>query len=192
MSEIHKNIQNLIGKGKQGKVYTSTTKNTVIKVIPKKKYNKKEYFYAKKIGDLGLSPKIYNKKIVDDYVLLYMQKIDYTLFDWIQKRRTTKEYKEVYKKVIKLIQKLHSHNIQHGDIHVGNIGRIKNKWVLIDFGFTHKKGEPSIQKIVSKKSKKIRMIPETDNKGYEEYFTNILQPYDKLPILLKFHLWRIS
>jgi len=192
MTDIHKNIQNLIGKGKQAKVYSSSIKNIVIKVIPKKKYNKKEYFYAKKIGDMGLSPKIYNKKIVDNYVLLYMQKIDCTLLDWVQKKRTTKEYDQVYRKVIKLVQKLHSHNIQHGDIHVGNIGRIKNKWVLIDFGFTHKKGESSGQKFLSKETKKIRMIPETDNKGYEEYFKNILQPYKKLPTLLKIHLWRIS
>ena len=193
MIDEYKNVKKCIGKGKQGSVHDTLHKQIVIKVIPKKKFNISEYKYAKKIAELGLAPEIYKKVTTKEHVLIYMHRIDYTLFDWIKKRRTKKEYNDVYEKVIKTINTLHENNIIHGDIHVGNIGVIKNKVVLIDFGFTHKKGTGSSQKLLSKKTKRLRKIPDSENnKGFEQYFKSILQPYDKLSILLKIHLWRIS
>lgn len=191
--EIHKDLRELIGEGKQGKVYSTDKKNIVIKVIPKNKFNNREYIYSKKIASLGLSPKIYKKITLKSHVMIYMQRIDYSMLDWIKKKRTKKEYKDSYRDVIKLIKKLHKNNIAHGDLHVGNIGRIKNKWVLIDFGFSHDLGTQLKVFFLRKKTKTIRGLPDKNsNKNYEDYFYNILQPYDKIPLILKFHLWRIS
>lgn len=180
--KVCNNCNKYLGKGRHGRVYTSKkNKNIVIKIIKKKDYNNDEFKFAKKAGDLGIGPKIYKKSTNKDYVLIYMELITIPLYKWLLKKHTKKEYDDAYTKLVKLVKKLHKNNIIHGDIHVGNIGLIKNKWVLYDYGKSHLILDSFKDTFVQVFRKKFRKLPSYfDNSGYETYFKHILKPYDKL------------
>ena len=185
---IHKDIGELISFGRYSNVYKmKDNEEIVIKVINNKDYDKKEYFYNKKAEKLKIGPKIYKKRKLKDYTLLYIEKIDTILSEWLTNKHSKKEYDKTYNDILNLIRKLHKNNIVHGDIHVGNIGKIKNRWVLFDFGMTHKKDSP-----ISKKSIDIERFithrPYFSNKNYEEYLKKIIVPYDDIPVIVKVHL----
>ena len=181
------NIDNLKrkGKGYYGSVYI-LNKNTVIKVIKNKNFNNNEFKYAKKAGELGIGPKVYKKVKKNNNVFIYMEKVDTMLIDWLRKKHTKKIYTEAYKKLVVLVNKLHENNIVHGDIHIGNIGMIKKKWVLIDYGKSHNitNNQTSYVNIM----RCIMRTPLYSNKGYEDYFKKILVPYNKLPFIIKLHI----
>jgi tRNA A-37 threonylcarbamoyl transferase component Bud32 len=174
------------GKGYYGSVYESNKKNIVIKVINHKYYNNNEYIFAKKAGELGIGPKIYKKVKKNNNILIYMKKVDIMLNEWLLKKHTKKIYKDTYKKLLLLVTKLHENNIVHGDIHMGNIGMLKKRWVLIDFGKSHniKNNKYSHVNII----RFITRTPLYSNKGYENYFKKILVPYNKLPLIVKLHM----
>ena len=174
----------IIGKGIKGELYATNKKNIVVKIINKLKYNKKEYTYSKKAGELRIGPKIYKKYETNKKILIYMERIDTVLTEWITKTHSKKTYKETYTKLVNLVNKLHNNNIIHGDIHMGNIGKIKNRWVLIDYGWAHKKKE---SKFLGRDIKAFFYKPLYSNKGYADYFKKILVPYSKLNFLLKLH-----
>lgn len=180
------NYLKIIDKGTYGTVYQTSKKNIVVKVIKKSNYNKKEYLYAKKQGILGTGPKVYKKVKKDNNVFIYMQKVDIILKDWLLKKHSKKTYEETYKKLLRLVDKLHNNNIIHGDIHIGNIGKIKNKWVLIDYGLSHKTKDNqfSIINIFNYIINK----PLYSNKGYEDYFKIVLVPFSKLSTKVKIHI----
>ena len=133
------NYSKRIGKGQKGTVYLTNKKNVIVKITNKATFQKNEYKYAKKAGELRIGPKIYKKTKKDDKIFIYMQKVDIILKDWLLKKHSKETYKEAYKKIVKLVEKLHKNNIMHGDIHIGNIAKIKNRWVLIYYGDSHKK-----------------------------------------------------
>jgi tRNA A-37 threonylcarbamoyl transferase component Bud32 len=187
---VCKDCGKLIGSGLIANVYQSKfDKNIVIKVIKNTYYNENEYKFSKKADKLNISPKIYKKKKEGDYTLIYMQKVDTILYKWLQKRHSKKEYEDAFNKITKLVEKLHQNNIIHGDIHIGNIGLIKKKWVLFDYGFSHT-GKKSIYNnfiriIAGKTSYSL-------NKGYQTYFKNILVPYKDLPFKVKIHIYILN
>ena len=183
------NYSKKIGKGQKGTVYLTSKKNIVVKIIDKSIFQKNEYKYAKKAGELRIGPKIYKKTKKDDKIFIYMQKVDIILKDWLLKKHSKETYKEAYKKIVKLVEKLHKNNIIHGDIHLGNIAKIKNRWVLIDYGDSHKTSNSqfSINNI-----RNFLYKPLYSNKGYAEYLERILVPYSKLDFLIKLHLFLIN
>jgi len=179
----------LIGTGRTSKVYLSKkNKKIAIKVIPNKYYNSLELRYSKKADKLNIGPKIYKKIKTKTHVLIYMQKIDIILYQWLKKKHTKKEYEDAYKKVLRLIKKLHKNNIIHGDIHIGNIGLIGKKWVIFDFGKSHTDKNIKRYSYFDNLTRKIMKKPSYSNKYYEEYLKKIFQPYNKLPLSIKSHI----
>jgi tRNA A-37 threonylcarbamoyl transferase component Bud32 len=116
-----------------------------------------------------------------------MEKTNIMLYEWLKKRHSKKTYQQTYTKLIKLVNTLHKNNIVHGDIHVGNIGMIKNKWVLIDYGKSHyyKNNNTSYIDIIRKITKR----PFQSNKDYIQYFKQILVPYSKIPLVTKLNIY---
>jgi tRNA A-37 threonylcarbamoyl transferase component Bud32 len=182
----------LIGSGAFANVYQSkNNKNIVIKVIRNIYFNENEYKFSKKAGKLNIGPTIYKKKKDGDHTLIYIQKIDTVLYKWLQKKHSKKEYEDAFNKITKLVEKLHKNNIIHGDIHIGNIGLIKKRWVLFDYGDAHTKNSKEsiynniIRSIKGKTSYSL-------NKGYQTYFKNILVPYKDLPFRVKIHIYILN
>ena len=172
-----------IGRGLYGIIYESDKKNIIIKAT--KETN--EFKYAKKAGEIGIGPKVFKTIKRCGYNLIYMEKINIMLYEWLCKKHTKKIYRQTYDKLVKLIDTIHENNMVHGDIHIGNIGMIRNKWVLIDYGKTHNyknKNKPYIDFI-----RKISYRPFYSNIGYEKYFKKILVPYNKLPLSTKIHIY---
>jgi len=186
---VCKDCGKLIGSGTFANVYQSKfDKNIVIKVIKNTYYNENEYKFSKKADKLNISPKIYKKKKEGDYTLIYMQKVDTILYKWLQKRHSKKEYEDAFNKIIKLVEKLHQNNIIHGDIHIGNIGLIKKKWVLFDYGITHfKNNKKSFLSYIYK----LNILRKSfySNKNYNNYLKKILVPYDDLPFNIKLQIF---
>jgi tRNA A-37 threonylcarbamoyl transferase component Bud32 len=178
-----------IGKGQKGTVYLTNKKNVVVKIIDKSNYQKNEYLYSKKAGELRIGPKIYKKIKKDDKIFIYMQKVDIILKDWLLKKHSEETYNEAYIKIVKLLKKLHKNNIIHGDIQMGNIAKIKNRWVLIDYGDSHK---ASNSQFSIKDIKSFLYKPLYSNKGYKKYLERILIPYPKLDFFIKLHMFLIN
>jgi tRNA A-37 threonylcarbamoyl transferase component Bud32 len=180
----------LIGSGAFANVYQSkTNKNIVIKVIRNIYFNENEYKFSKKAYKLKVGPKIYKKKKEGNYTLIYMQKADTILYKWLQKRHSKKEYKNAYNKITKLVEKLHENNIIHGDIHIGNIGLIKKRWVLLDYGITHNKNNnKSFLSYFFNIIKFPIKIPLYSNSGYKKYLKKIIVPYRDLPFTTKVYI----
>ena len=180
----------LIGSGAFANVYQSkTNKNIVIKVIRNIYFNENEYKFSKKADKLKVGPKIYKKKKEGNYTLIYMQKVDTILYKWLQKRHSKKEYKNAYTKITKLVEKLHENNIIHGDIHIGNIGLVKKRWVLLDYGDSHT-GKKSIYNNIIRSIK--GKTSYSSNKGYENYFKSVFVPYEDLPFRVKLHIFILN
>lgn len=185
-----KDCGKLIGRGAFANVYQSkTNKNIVIKVIRNIYFNENEYKFSKKAYKLKVGPKIYKKKKEGNHTLLYMQKVDTVLYKWLQKRHTKKEYKNAYNKITKLVEKLHENNIIHGDIHIGNIGLIKKRWVLLDYGITHNKNSNKTLYLMVYKLKIFQFLLDYNNKNYKILLKKILVPYKDLPFNIKFEIF---
>jgi tRNA A-37 threonylcarbamoyl transferase component Bud32 len=182
--ELH--LGKMMGKGLYGRVYETYNKNIVVKLT--KQSN--ELKLAKKAGDLRVGPKVLKSIKKCGYTLIYMEKTNIMLYEWLKKRHTKKTYQQTYNKLMKLVIKLHKNNIVHGDIHIGNIGMIKNRWVLIDYGKTHyyKNNNTSYIDIIRNITKR----PLYSNKGYSQYFKEILVPYSKIPISTKLHIYMLE
>ena len=97
------NYSKRIGKGQKGTVYLTNKKNVIVKITNKATFQKNEYKYAKKAGELRIGPKIYKKTKKDDKIFIYMQKVDIILKDWLLKKHSKETYKEAYKKIVKLV-----------------------------------------------------------------------------------------
>lgn len=104
-----------------------------------------EYKIGKKLGDHGISPKVYNKYFIYDIMndkIINIIEMEYvkgqTLSSYENKKKLTDKEKELINKKIK---KLHKLKIYHQDLHKENILVIKkNKKIdfyLIDFGLSH-------------------------------------------------------
>lgn len=104
-----------------------------------------EYKIGKKLGDHGISPKVYNKYFIYDTMndkIINIIEMEYvkgqTLSSYENKKKLTDKEKELINKKIK---KLHKLKIYHQDLHKENILVIKkNKKIdfyLIDFGLSH-------------------------------------------------------
>lgn len=173
----------VIGKGKYGTVILSKNNpNRVYKIILKKYFKVSEFRIGQNLSENKLGPKIYDKKICGNFVLIEMEKLDYTLDKWLLKKRTKKELKEAYKKIIRLIKKFHKLGFVHGDLKLDNIGKIGKRWVLIDFGHTHNKyikkyknSRGFFLKLFLDFAKTLKRRPLTTmNSGYDEYFRRYL------------------
>lgn len=189
MNNICKDCGEKIGTGLYSNIYQSKCdKDIAIKVIKNKSYKSSELRYAKKADKLNIGPKIYKKVKTKTHTLIYMQKLDTVLYKWLKKKHTKKAYEEAYKDIMKLIKKLHKNNLIHGDIHIGNIGRIGKKWVIFDFGRSHSNKDIQKISIFDDITRKIMRKPRYSNKSYEDYLRKVLQPYEKLPFSVKFHI----
>ena len=102
------NYSKRIGKGQKGTVYLTNKKNVIVKITNKATFQKNEYKYAKKAGELRIGPKIYKKTKKDDKIFIYMQKVDIILKDWLLKKHSKETYKEAYKKIVKLVEKFNT------------------------------------------------------------------------------------
>jgi tRNA A-37 threonylcarbamoyl transferase component Bud32 len=122
---------------KEQKIVTSTwkpNKEDQLKLV------KNEIIISKKMGDLGISPKIYDyytcyeNSILQVYIL--MEYMNYgTLKEWILKNNFTNSNKN---DILKKINQLHKHGIVHNDLHLENIlvTEINGKpeFYIADFG----------------------------------------------------------
>ena len=92
------------------------------------------------MGDLGIGPKIYDyytcydNSVLQVYILMeYMN--GGTLKDWILKNNFTKQHR---KEILDKIEKLHTHDIVHNDLHSENIlvkeVNGKPEFYIADFG----------------------------------------------------------
>jgi len=172
----------IIGRGMYGKVYETNNKNIVVKLTK----ILSELKLAKKAGDIGVGPIVFKYVKKCGYNLIYMEKASIFLYEWLTMRHSKQTYQQTYTKLVKLVEKLHKNNIVHGDIHIANIGMIKNKWVLIDYGKSHyyKNNNTLYIDFI----KKIIRSPRHSNKGYHKYFKEIMVPYSKLPIFVKLQI----
>ena len=159
---------------------TVTNKKNIIVKITNKPYELK---FAKKASKYGFGPKVIKSTKKCGKTLIYMRKASIILYEWLQKKHSKKVYNKTYDSIVKLIQKMHNYNIVHGDIHIGNIGLFKKKWLLIDYGKSHYKNKSF--KLLDTILKIVKLPSYSSNKGYDKYFKNSLTTYNKIPFYIK-------
>ena len=147
----------LIGRGSNGSVYKldASTLVKIININTLYSYNNNtdklkeiidsEYNIAKKAGDIGVGPKVYNHFICKSdsgyYHIIYMENIknSTTLTSWLEKKTNQKNKEELLNKIKIKLRKLHDNNIIHRDMWSDNILVVKKKnnfdIVIIDYGF---------------------------------------------------------
>lgn len=125
----------ILGEGAQGKVVSLGGNKVVYKMINKNSFTKSEYYLGKLAGDNNIGPKVYDFFSCDNKVVVVMERITETLEDWLKKPRTHNKLVSVYKTIMRLIGKMHKLGLIHGDLKIDNIGRIGNRWVVIDYGW---------------------------------------------------------
>lgn len=98
------------------------------------------------VGELGLAPKVHEVWKCEKGVIIIMDAMYITAYDDLttvikgestsnRKKRKTK----IFETLLKLIDKLHSHGIAHGDSHLKNFMRTKkdpDRYYFIDFGLS--------------------------------------------------------
>lgn len=114
-----------IGKGGQGVVYK--TNDYAIKIIPKNKYNDKEYkigLYLNTLLDTTSINfvKIHDKIVTDNFVILKMDYVNGKFVDWIYTKHTDKEW---YNMILQILINLRilqlKINLHHRDMKPKNI-----------------------------------------------------------------------
>lgn len=93
----------------------------------------------KKIGDDPYFPKLYGIKMCstnkDPYILIKMEKFDYTLREWMDKDHTIEEWKNIYKQIFNIIDRLNiKYKISTLDVKPDNFMFKNGDLKMIDFG----------------------------------------------------------
>ena len=114
-----------VGKGGQGVVFKIN--NYAIKIIPKEKYNEKEYkigLYLNKLLDNASINfiKMYDKIETDKFVILKMDYIHGKFVDWMYKKHDDKEYINMILQILINLRMLQNKiNLHHRDMKPKNI-----------------------------------------------------------------------
>ena len=96
-----------------------------------------ELVISKLMSDNGIGPTIYDMSINDTEAIMIMDRYDGTLNDllWSYQLDKTIPLDEILNDLANLINKMHSLNIAHIDLHMGNILYIRSgKIIISDFG----------------------------------------------------------
>lgn len=133
---------NIIGKGFDGIVYDFTNRSVIKKInITKKniKNIKWEVKIMKKISPDPVFPTLYSIKICsskkEPYILIQMEKFDYTLEDWMKEDHSVEEWKIVFKQLFMIIDRLNcKYKISNMDIKPVNLMFKDGNLKMIDFG----------------------------------------------------------
>lgn len=125
---IHKD--KILGNGVDGSVYIAERDGIpiVVKVMDNFETDKelKEFININKIMDnLNMGPKIYDIEVKDRLIYIFMEKMDYDLNEYINKKIKNGESMELIKKEIKKLvapihEKMKRHNITVGDKTIDN------------------------------------------------------------------------
>jgi predicted Ser/Thr protein kinase len=146
-----------LGKGSFGKVYAIDAR-TVVKVVDLhcrgsgrgalatswRAHLRKEAEMARVMGYMGVGPHVTAvTERLNRYMLVFMERADGTLANWIQKSHTPQHLAGARRAVEGLFRKMHDAGWYHGDVKAENIaymirgdGRVRFR--LIDFGWTHR------------------------------------------------------
>ncbi len=121
-----------IGKGQYGVVYRNGDK--VVKYATQGTINQSEYDLGNKAHALGVAPKIYELGQSDGRSAMVMQAVDGQTI--LEKYRQNKYIDgQDIDDGLSILRNLHSNNISHGDLHVGNLIRDNDgKLQAIDWG----------------------------------------------------------
>lgn len=133
---------NIIGKGVDGIVYDFTNRSVIKKInITKKniKNIKWEVKIMKKISPDPVFPTLYSIKICsskkEPYILIQMEKFDYTLEDWMKEDHSVEEWKIMLKQLFMIIDRLNcKYKISNMDIKPVNLMFKREELKMIDFG----------------------------------------------------------
>lgn len=105
-----------------------------------------EFMYAVLMFKLGVGVEHSNLITCGNCIQFDMTRLDGNLLDFLNKYRqfgaTQKDVKSAHTQILKILNKIHSVGLYHGDIHVKNFmfTKLKNgtfKWYIIDFGQMH-------------------------------------------------------
>jgi len=149
-------LTNVLGSGEFGSVFSSRGPNNeklAIKAMLNGQDNtlnsvKKELDMGFIFNGLGLAPEmlgfetkkfITNKKSVTLH-FISMGRVDSTVQDYLKEERTLNEIEDIMDKIFDIIVILKENDLNHGDLHIGNIGLNfkdgKFEIKLIDYGFS--------------------------------------------------------
>lgn len=180
-------INEKLAEGKDGAVYSIT--NTIdyrkgaVKLFKYKKSLKnikKEFSFFKQCSDIGISPKIYNDKELDENNKYFMiELMECTLIQFMKNNEMTMEY---LKEIIGLYEKLNELKIFHND---GNIGRNimfnNGRFYLIDFGFSSKFNK-KLYNVFGKKPNYSHingLSKYVKKEEFKQYLDNLIDNYEK-------------
>lgn len=92
-----------------------------------------ELVISKHMSEIGVGPRIYDMSMNDIEAIMIMDKYDGSLADlmWSYQSDRTIPMAKVLDDVALLLEKMHSVNICHGDLHMGNIFYTKSGKVVI-------------------------------------------------------------
>ena len=135
---------NLLGSGVDGFVYEGYMDNEkiAVKIINKNIFENDEFIqnFIKMnmlASSLEIGPKIYSIISEKDKILIYMDLMDKTLSDYINKKLETESYENVEESVKSIVfpihKKMYDNNISIGDDNVENYMEKNGKWYRIDF-----------------------------------------------------------
>lgn len=146
-------ITKIVGSGAFGTVYLECKKRSIqdcdrvvkLEDFKRKKRSsiEKEIEMQRKFSDIGLSPKVFKSKIVNNTSMIEMERLECSVEkDFLTKKWPEKIIKDFVKFVESTLNKMCEYNLSHGDLHFGNMGynmvKGKIKLYLLDFGFSMK------------------------------------------------------
>ena len=114
-----------IGKGGQGVVFKMN--EFAIKIIPKEKYQEKEYKIGLYLNKLLINNtinfvKVYDKIETDNFIIIKMDYVNGKFVDWIYKKHTDKEYINMILQILINLRILQNKiNLYHRDMKPKNI-----------------------------------------------------------------------
>lgn len=141
-------VQDQVGEGVFGTVYSITSESGcdyAFKVIKKpmlRLFNENEIEMQTRASKAGIASEILQITYNDDSIGIIMEKMDYTVYSFLKDiSKLSIDARQIItikliKDVFELLEKLHSIDILHNDVHLSNImwSTKKFKWMLIDFG----------------------------------------------------------